>query len=256
MTNLDSILKSRHYFANKSLSSQGYGFSSGYVWMWELDCEESRALKNWCFWTLVLEKTLESPLDCKGIQPVHSKGDQSWVFFWRTDAEAETPILWPPHVKSWLIGKDPDAGRDMGQEEKGTTGWDGWMASPTWWTWVCVNSGSWWWTGRPNMLQFMRSQRVIHDWVTELNWTIYLLWNYSPDQNSDESCTLITLQRNSSYTIDLEIGDIWSGCLISRQFIRNCTASWNLNSHRMELSPTLEKNWLCLWKKNNDKNKC
>ena len=224
--------------------------------MWELDCEESRALKNWCFWTLVLEKTLESPLDCKGIQPVHSKGDQSWVFFWRTDAEAETPILWPPHVKSWLIGKDSDAGRDWGQEEKGTTGWDGWMASLTQWMWVWVNSRSWWWTGRPNMLQFMRSQRVIHDWVTELNWTIYLLWNYSPDQNSDESCTLITLQRNSSYTIDLEIGDIWSGCLISRQFIRNCTASWNLNSHRMELSPTLEKNWLCLWKKNNDKNKC
>ena len=224
--------------------------------MWELDYEESWALKNWCFWTVVLEKTLESPLDCKEIQPVHSKGDQSWVFFWRTDAKAETPILWPPHVKSWLIGKDPDAGRDWGQEEKGTTGWDGWMASLTQWTWVWVNSGSWCWTGRPDVLQFMGSQRVRNDWATELNWTIYLLWNYSPDQNSDESCTLITLQRNSSYTIDLEIGDIWSGCLISRQFIRICTASWNLNSHRMELSPTLENNWLCLWKKNNDKNKC
>ena len=224
--------------------------------MWELDYEESWALKNWCFWTVVLEKTLESPLDCKEIQPVHSKGDQSWVFFWRTDAKAETPILWPPHVKSWLIGKDPDAGRDWGQEEKGTTGWDGWMASLTQWTWVWVNSGSWWWTGRPDVLQFMGSQRVRNDWATELNWTIYLLWNYSPDQNSDESCTLITLQRNSSYTIDLEIGDIWSGCLISRQFTGICTASWNLNSHRMELSPMLENNWLCLWKKNNDKNKC
>ena len=94
MTNLDSILKSqRHYFANKGPSSQGYGFSSSQVWMWELDCEESWAPKNWCFWTVVLEKTLESPLDCKGIQPLHSKGDQSWVFIGRNDAKAETPIL-------------------------------------------------------------------------------------------------------------------------------------------------------------------
>ena len=120
ITNLDSILKSRHYFANKSLSSQGYGFSSGHVWMWELDCEESWAPKNWCFWTVVLEKTLESRLDCKEVQPVHSE-DQSWVFIGRTDVEAETPILWPPHAKSWLIGKDPDAGRDWGQEQKGMT---------------------------------------------------------------------------------------------------------------------------------------
>ena len=113
--------KQRHYFANKGPSSQSYGFSSGHVWMWELDCEESWAPKNWCFWTVVLEKTLVSPLDCKEIQPVHPKGDQSGVFIGRTDAEAETPILWPPHVKSWLIRKDPDAGRDWGQEEKGTT---------------------------------------------------------------------------------------------------------------------------------------
>ena len=89
--------------------------------MWELDCEESWVPKNWCFWTVVLEKTLESPLDCREIQPVHPKGDQSWVFFGRTDAEAETPVLWPPHAKCWLIGKDSDAGRDWGQEEKGTT---------------------------------------------------------------------------------------------------------------------------------------
>jgi len=100
--------------------------------MWELDHKEGWALKNWCFWTVVLEKTLESPLDCKEIQPVHSKGDQSWVFFGRTDAKAETPILWPPHAKSWLIGEDPDAGRDWGQEEKGTTedervGWHHWL---------------------------------------------------------------------------------------------------------------------------------
>ena len=112
MTNLDSILKSRHYFANKCTSGQGYGFSSGHVRMWELNSEESWAPQNWCFWTVVLGKTLESPLDCKEIQPVQPGGDKSWVFTGRTDAEAETPILWPPHAKSWLIGKDPDAGRD------------------------------------------------------------------------------------------------------------------------------------------------
>ena len=111
---------------------QGYGFSSGHVWMWELDCEESWVPKNWCFLTVVLEKTLESPLDCKEIQPVHSEGDQSWVFSGRTDAKAETPILWLPHAKSWLTGKDSDAGRDWGQEEKGTTedemaGWHHWL---------------------------------------------------------------------------------------------------------------------------------
>jgi len=99
---------------------QSYGFSSGHVWIWELDCEESWAPKNWCFWTVVLEKTLESPLDCKEIQLVHSK-DQPWDFFGRNDAKAAIPVLWPPHVKSWLIGKDSDAGKDWGQEEKGTT---------------------------------------------------------------------------------------------------------------------------------------
>ena len=115
------IKKQRHYFVNKCPSSQGGGFSSGHVWVWELDSEESWAPKNWCFWTVVLEKTLESPLDCKEIQPVHAKGDQTWVFIERTDVEGETPILWPHDVKSWLIGKDPDAGRDWGQEEKETT---------------------------------------------------------------------------------------------------------------------------------------
>ena len=113
--------KQRHYFADKCPSSQGCGFSSSHVWMWELDYKESWAQKNWCFRTVVLEKTLESPLDCKGIQPVHPKGDQSWVFIGRTDAEAETPIVRPPHGKNWLIGKDPDAGKDCEQEEKGTT---------------------------------------------------------------------------------------------------------------------------------------
>ena len=138
--------------------------------MWELDCEESWALKNWCFWTVVLEKTLESPLDCKEIQLVHSKGDQSWVFIGRTDAEAEIPILWLPHAKSWLIGKDPDAGRSWGAGGEGDDrGWDGWIASPTRCTWVWVKSGSWWWKGRPGVLRFMGSQRVGHYWATELN---------------------------------------------------------------------------------------
>ena len=116
-----NIENQRHYFANKCPSSQGYGFSSGHVWMWELDYKESWAPKNWCFWTVVLYTTLESPLACKDIQPVHPKGDQSWVFIGRTDAEAETLILWPPHVKSWLTEKDPYAGKDWGQEEKGMT---------------------------------------------------------------------------------------------------------------------------------------
>ena len=121
MINLDSILKSRDITLPTSSFNQSYGFSSSHVWMWELDYKESWAPKNWCFWIVVLEKTLESPLVCKEIQPVHPKGDQSWVFIGRTDAKAETPILWPPHAKSWLIGKDPDAGRDWGQEKKGTT---------------------------------------------------------------------------------------------------------------------------------------
>ena len=126
------IEKQRRYFANKGPSSQGYGFSSGHIWMWELDYEESWALKNLCFWTVVLEKTLESPLDCKKIQPVHFKGDQPLVFFGRNDAEAETPVLWQPHAKSWLTEKNSDAGRDWGQEKKGKTedemaGWHHWL---------------------------------------------------------------------------------------------------------------------------------
>ena len=115
------IKKQRCYFADKGLSSQSNGFSSSHVWMWDLDYKESWALKNWCFWTVVLEKTLESPLDCKETQPVHPKGDQSWILIRKTDAEAETPVLWPPDLKNWLIWKDPDAGKDWRQEEKGTT---------------------------------------------------------------------------------------------------------------------------------------
>ena len=113
--------KQRHYFANKGPSSLDYDFSSGHVWMWELAYNESWAAKNWCFWSVMLEKTLESVLDCNEFQAVYPKGDQSWVFVGRTHAEAETPILWPPDEKCWLIGKDPDAGRDWGQDEKGMT---------------------------------------------------------------------------------------------------------------------------------------
>ena len=165
------IEKQRHYFLNKRPSSQDYGFSSGHVWIWELDYKESWVQKNWCFWTVVLEKTLERPLDCKEIQPVHPKGDQSWVLIGRTDAEAETPVLWPPHEKSWLIQKPWCWERLRAGGEGDNREWDGWMGSPTQWTWVWVNSGSWWWTGRPGVLQSMGWQRVGHDWVTELNWT-------------------------------------------------------------------------------------
>ena len=115
------IKKQRHYFANKGPSSQSYGFSSSHVQMWELDHKESWAPKNWCFWTVLLEKTPEKPLDCKAIKPGNSKGNQSWIFIRRTDVEAETPILWLPHVMNWLIGKDPDAGKDWRREEKGMT---------------------------------------------------------------------------------------------------------------------------------------
>ena len=139
--------------------------------MWELDCKERWVLKNWCFWTVVLEKTLESPLDCKEIQPVHPKGNQSWLFIGSTDVEAETPILWPPDAKNWLIWKDPDAVNDWRREEKGMTedemvGWYHWL-NGHW-----IDSGSWWWTGRPGMLQSMGSQRVRHDCMTKLNWTL------------------------------------------------------------------------------------
>ena len=128
---LEGKLWPRHYFANKGPSSQGYGFSNSHVWMWELDCEESWVPKNWCFWTVVLEKTLESPLDYKEIQPVHSEGEQPWVFFGRNDAKAETPVLWPPLAKSWLIGKDW-CWEVLGQKEKGMTedemaGWHHWL---------------------------------------------------------------------------------------------------------------------------------
>ena len=165
------IKKQRHHFANKGPLSQSYSLSS-HVRLWELDHKEDWASKNWCFWTVVLEKTLASPLDSKEIQSVHSKGNQSWVFIGRTDAEAETPIFWPPHVKSWLFGKDWCWQRLGAEGEGDDRRWDGWMASAAQWTWVWVNSRSWWWRGRPGVLRFMRSQRVRHCWATELNWSL------------------------------------------------------------------------------------
>ena len=169
------IKKQRHYFANKGPSSQVCGFSSSPVWMWELDCEESWAPKNWCFWTLVLEKSLESPLYCNEIQPVHPKGDQSWIFIGRTDAEAEVPILWPPDVKNWLIGKAPDAGKDWRQEEKGKredemVGRHHRLDGREFGQALGVGDGQ-------GSLACCSpwGRRVGHDWVTELNWVPWSL---------------------------------------------------------------------------------
>ena len=140
MTNLDSIFKNRNFTLLTKVCTVKASFSSSKVWMWVLNQKESWALKNWYVWTMVLEKTFESPLDCKEIQPVHPKGDQPWMFIGRTDAEAEDSILWLSDAKNWLIWKDPDAGKDWRQEEKGMTGWDDWMALPTQWIWVWASS--------------------------------------------------------------------------------------------------------------------
>ena len=164
-------IKQRHYFVNKGLYSQSYSFS--HTWIWEVDHKEGWAPKNWCFWTVVLEKTLESPLDCKEIQPVHPKGDQSWVFFGRTDAEAETPILRPPDVKNWLIGKDFDAGKDWWQEEKGTTedemvGWHHRLNGHGFgWTPELVMDRELW---RAAIHGVAKSQTQLSDWTETENW--------------------------------------------------------------------------------------
>ena len=159
------IKKQRHYFANKGPSSQRYGFSSSHVWMWGLDHKEGWAMKNWCFCTVVLEKTLEIPLDCK-IKPVNPKGNQSWIFIGRTDAEAEAPILWPPDVKNWVLRKDSDAGKDW-RQEKGTTedemvGWHHWLNG-----WVWASSRSWWWIEKPGVLQStgLQSRTRLSNWI-------------------------------------------------------------------------------------------
>ena len=192
------IKKQRHYFINKGPSSQSYSFSSCQVWMWELYYKESWALKNWCFWTVVLENILESPLDCKEIQPVHPKGNHSWIFIVRTDTEAETPILWPPDEKNWLIGKDPGAGKDWRQGEKrDDRGWDGWMASLTRWTWVWASSGSWCWTLKSGDLQSMGSQ---HDCATELT-EVLTVWK---SEYNWETCSQIHWEPKREVQISYE----------------------------------------------------
>ena len=169
---IENIKKQRHYFTNQCLSSQSYGFSSSHVWMWELDYKESWG-QSWCFWTVVLQKTLESPLECKEIQAVNPKGNQSWIFIGRTDAEAETPILWLPDAKNGLFGKDPDAGKDWRQEQKG-------QQRMRWLDGITVSMDmslsqlqEWWRTGKPGMLQYLASHRVGHDWATELNCPVH-----------------------------------------------------------------------------------
>ena len=169
MTNLDRILKSRHITLPTKVHLVKAMVFPVVVYECELDHKEGWTLKNWCFWTVVLEKTLESPLDCKEIKPVNLKGNQFWIFIGRTDAEAEAPIFWPPNVKSRLVRKYPDARKDWRQEEKGTTENEmvGWMASPTQLTWVWAGSRRWWRTGKPGMLQCMGLQRVRLYWATE-----------------------------------------------------------------------------------------
>ena len=185
MTNLGSMLKRRDIILlTKVYIIKAMVFSSSHVQMWELDHKESWVLKNWCFWTVVLEKTLDSPLDCKEIQLVHPKGNQSWIFG-RTDAKAEAPILWPLDAKNWLIRKDSDAGQDWGQEEKGMTEdeMDSWMASPTQWAWVCAGSRNWWWTGKLSREAVCCSAwgHKELDMTEQLNWTQlnYKCVNYS-----------------------------------------------------------------------------
>ena len=164
------IKKQRHYFTNRGPSSQSYGFSSSHVWMWELGHKKSWAPKNWCFWTVVLGKTLESPWYCKEIQPVLSKGDQSWVFFGRTDVKAETPILWPPDAKNWLTGKDPVLGKIKGRRRRGRQRMRGLDGITNLMEMSLSKLWDWWWTGRPGVLQSMGLQRVRHNWATELSW--------------------------------------------------------------------------------------
>ena len=164
------IKNKRHYFADKGHLVKSYGFSSSHVWMWELDYKESWELKNWCFWAVVLKKPLESPLDCKEIQPVNPKGNQSRIFIGRTYVEAETPILWPPDMRNWFTGTDIDAGRWKAGGEGDDRGRDDWMASLIQWIWVWASSGSWWWDREVWCATFhgvAKSRTWLSDW-TEL----------------------------------------------------------------------------------------
>ena len=171
------IKKQRHYFAIKGVSSQSYGSSRSHVWMWELDCEESWAPKNWCFWTVVLKKTLESPLDCKEIKPVNPKGNQSWILIGRIDAEAETPMLWPPDVKHWLIWRPWCWGRWKAGGEEDDRGWDGWMASLNQWTCVWASSRRWRRIGKTSVTA---THRVTKNWTWLRGWTTIAILPYIP----------------------------------------------------------------------------
>ena len=170
MTNLDNMLKSRYYFAKKGPSSQSYGFSSSHVWMWKWDHKESWAPKNWCFWTVVLEKTLESPLNCKEIKAVNPKGNQSWIFIGRTDAEAETQILWPLMWRTDLLEKTMMLGKTEGRRRRGQQSMRGLDGITNSTDMNLSKLRGWWRTGKPGVLQSMRLQRVGLDWETELNW--------------------------------------------------------------------------------------
>ena len=177
MTNLVSLLKSRYYFANKGLSSQSYGFSSSHVWIWELNHKEGWTPKNWCFRAVVLEKTLKSPLNSKEIKPVNPKGNQHWIFIGKTDAEAEARIPWPPDVKRWLTGKDPDAGKDWGQEEKRAAedemaGWHCWLNGHEFEETPGDGEGQGSWHAVLHGVAKSRTQ--LSDWTTIL---FRLLWN-------------------------------------------------------------------------------
>ena len=175
-SNLDSILRSRDITLSTKVHLVEAMFFQVVIYGHESwNIKQSWEQKNWCFWTVVLDKTLESPLDCKEIQSVHPNWNQSWIFIWWTDAEAETPILWPPDAKNWLTGKTLMLGKIEDRRVGDNRGWDDWMTSLTQWAWVWVSSGSWWWTEKPNVL-CMGSQRVRHDWVTELSWYTIIVY--------------------------------------------------------------------------------
>ena len=189
--------KQRHYLVNKGPSSQGYGFSSSHLWRWDLDCIESWAPKNWCIWTVVLEKTLESPLNCK-VKPVHMKGNQSWIFIGRTGAEAETPVLWPPDSKSWLIGKDPDAGNDWRQEKKGTTedemvGWHHWHNEHEFEQALELMMDTEAWRAAVHRVA------VRHDWEAALNWCEFIEYKKHP----------MLMVLSTSFILFLVFSGIW-----------------------------------------------
>ena len=224
--------------------SQSYGFSSRHVWMWELGHKEGWVLKNWCFWTVVLEKTLESPLKCKAIQPVSPKWNQPWIFF-RTDAEA--PLLWPLDAKSQLFGKDPDVGKGWKQKEKGVAenemvGWHHWLQ----WTWIWASSGRYWRTGKPVMLQSTASQRVRHDLVTEQQQhTVgeHFCCSSLPSPSPGPSVVQLCLLPGHG----CQPRDIWTHRVKEQRFVpRSLLFSWDSTRHSGAVSHCWL--WTSLWK--------